>query len=72
MRRVFCAATLAACLMTAARSEEPAFAQRPDSTQISAGCTAGRKTSCAPARFISPRMMFEIFWMVRVASGRKS
>ena len=37
MRRVLCAATLAACLITAARSQEPAFAQRPESQPASIG-----------------------------------
>ena len=37
MRRVFCAAALAACLTTSALSQNAPFAQRPDAQQTSVG-----------------------------------
>jgi hypothetical protein len=48
----------------------PITSQRPDSFQISAGWSAGRKNSWAPIAAISSRMMASIRARVRRASGR--
>ena len=48
MRRVFCAATLAACLVNAAHSEEPAFAQRPETQPPSIGALSDMMISILP------------------------
>src|SRR5215510_2999171 len=47
----------------------PELTHRPDSGQSSAGCTAGMKTSTAPARFISSRMMASTFRTTRSPRG---
>jgi hypothetical protein len=61
MRRVFCAATLAACLTTAARSEEPAFAQRPDSQATPVGALG--------EMMISILHRHAILWMAGVSNN---
>lgn len=48
----------------------PITSQRPDSFQISAGCSAGRKNSWAPSASISCRTMASILASERRASGR--
>ena len=61
MRRVFCAATLAACLMTTARSEEPAFAQRPETQPASIGALSDM--------MISILHRHAILWMAGVSEN---
>jgi hypothetical protein len=61
MRRVLCAATLAACLMTAAHSEEPAFAQRPETQPPSIGALSDM--------MISILHRHAILWMAGVSNN---
>ena len=61
MRRVFCAATLAACLMSTARSEEPAFAQRADTQPQSIGALSDM--------MISILHRHAILWMAGVSNN---
>ncbi len=48
----------------------PITSQRPDSFQISAGWSAGRKNSWPPMASISSRTIASIFASERRASGR--
>jgi hypothetical protein len=61
MRRVFCAATLAACLISSARSEEPAFAQRPETQPPSIGALSDM--------MISILHRHAILWMAGVSNN---
>ncbi len=61
MRRVLCAATLAACFITAARSQEPAFAQRPESQPASIGALSDM--------MISILHRHAILWMAGVSEN---
>jgi len=61
MRRVLCAATLAACLMTAARSQEAPFAQRPDAQTPSVGALSDM--------MISILHRHAILWMAGVSNN---
>ena len=61
MRRVICAATLAACLTSTARSEEPAFAQRPETQPPSIGALSDM--------MISILHRHAILWMAGVSEN---
>ena len=61
MRRVLCAATLAACLMTVAHSEEPSFAQRPETQPPSVGALSDM--------MISILHRHAILWMAGVSNN---
>ena len=61
MRRVLCAATLAACFITAARSQEPPFAQRPEALPPSIGALSDM--------MISILHRHAILWMAGVSSN---
>ena len=61
MRRVFCAATLAACLISTARSEEPPFAQRPETQPASIGALSDM--------MISILHRHAILWMAGVSNN---
>jgi hypothetical protein len=61
MRRVFCAATLAACLISTARIQEPPFAQRPETQPASIGALSDM--------MISILHRHAILWMAGVSNN---
>ena len=50
-------------------SSEPMASKRPDLRQMSAGMATGNSTSWPSMRFISWRMMFSIFEVMRLVMG---
>ena len=75
--RAACQVTISSWVMPSTILRPPRSSRRncsarpylPVASHISAGCITGIRSSCAPMRFISSRMMASTRWMTRSPMG---